>query len=71
MKIVSINALPLHVGERVQLNGWLTGIRSSGKIAFLQLRDGSGFVQGVLARNEVDEATFDLARSRRRRPSPS
>ncbi|HRP47721.1 MAG TPA: OB-fold nucleic acid binding domain-containing protein, partial [Trueperaceae bacterium] len=63
MKIVSINALPLHVGERVQLNGWLTGIRSSGKIAFLQLRDGSGFVQGVLARNEVDEATFDLARS--------
>lgn len=63
MKIVSIQALPQYVGERVQLNGWLTGIRSSGKIAFLQVRDGSGFVQGVLARNEVDEATFDLARS--------
>ncbi|HNQ99725.1 MAG TPA: OB-fold nucleic acid binding domain-containing protein, partial [Trueperaceae bacterium] len=63
MRIVSIEELPRHVGERVQVNGWLTGLRSSGKIAFLQLRDGSGFVQGVLAKNEVDEATFELARS--------
>lgn len=63
MRIVSINALPRHVGERVQVNGWLTGIRSSGKIAFLQLRDGTGFVQGVLTRNDVDEETFELARA--------
>ncbi len=63
MRIVTIESLPQHIGERVQLNGWLTGIRSSGKIAFLQLRDGSGFVQGVLAKNDVDEQTFELARS--------
>ncbi|MCC6310597.1 MAG: asparagine--tRNA ligase [Trueperaceae bacterium] len=63
MRIVSIEELPRHVGERVQVNGWLTGLRSSGKIAFLQLRDGSGYVQGVLVKSEVDEATFELARS--------
>ncbi len=63
MRIVSIEELPRHVGERVQVNGWLTGLRSSGKIAFLQLRDGSGYVQGVLVKSEVDEAVFELARS--------
>lgn len=63
MRTVIIEALPGLVGERVQVNGWLTGIRSSGKIAFLQLRDGSGFVQGVLARGDADDATFELARS--------
>lgn len=51
------------MGETVTLQGWLAGSRSSGKIAFLQLRDGSGFVQGVVAKNDVDEETFKLARS--------
>ena len=58
----SIDALSRHIGETVTVQGWLTGLRSSGKIAFLQLRDGSGFVQGVVVKNEVDEATFALAR---------
>lgn len=61
--LVSIAKLPEHVGETVTVEGWLTGLRSSGKIAFLQLRDGSGFVQGVLAKNDVDEAIFSRARS--------
>ena len=61
--VVSIQNLKEHLGEKVTVQGWLAGSRSSGKIAFLQLRDGSGFVQGVLAKNDVDEETFKLARS--------
>ena len=61
--VVPIQNLKNHLGEQVTVQGWLAGSRSSGKIAFLQLRDGSGFVQGVLAKNEVDEDTFKLARS--------
>ena len=61
--VVPIQNLKEHLGESVTIQGWLAGSRSSGKIAFLQLRDGSGFVQGVLAKNDVDEETFKLARS--------
>src|SRR5690606_16862950 len=51
------------IGENVRLQGWLTGSRSSGKIAFLQLRDGTGFVQGVLVRNNVSDDTWAVAKS--------
>ena len=63
MPQVYIEALPDHKGHTITLHAWLTGSRSSGKIAFLQLRDGSGFVQGVIVKNEVDEALFDLAKT--------
>ena len=61
--IVSIEHLKNHIGVAVTVQGWLAGSRTGGKIAFLQLRDGSGFVQGVLAKTDVDEDTFRLARS--------
>ncbi len=61
--VVSIEHLQQHIGETVDVQGWLAGSRSSGKIAFLGLRDGSGFVQGVLAKTDVDEETFRIARS--------
>jgi len=48
------------VGREVTLKGWLYNKRSSGKIHFLQIRDGTGIIQGVMARNEVDEKTFEL-----------
>lgn len=51
-----------HIGQEVAINGWLAGSRSSGKIAFLQLRDGSGFVQAVIARHDVSEEIFELAK---------
>jgi asparaginyl-tRNA synthetase len=62
MDAVRIADLSLHVGATVELRGWLTGSRSSGKIAFLQLRDGSGFVQAVLSRADAGEDAFALAR---------
>jgi asparaginyl-tRNA synthetase len=49
------------VGETVVIGSWLQGKRSSGKIQFLKLRDGSGFIQGVLAKSDVDEETWTAA----------
>jgi asparaginyl-tRNA synthetase len=61
MQSTTIGELGSHIGSEAEVSGWLTGLRSSGKIAFLQLRDGSGFVQGVLVRNEVGEELFERA----------
>lgn len=52
MKIIGIIDIPKHVGEKVRIRGWLFNKRSSGKIHFLHIRDGSGTVQCVL--NEGD-----------------
>lgn len=48
-----IEQLANHEGEEVVLRGWLYNIRSSGKILFPQLRDGTGIVQCVILRNSV------------------
>ena len=57
-----INQLKGHVGEEVTLKGWLYNTRSSGKLVFLQIRDGSGIVQGVVFKGN-DEAVFEKAKS--------
>jgi asparaginyl-tRNA synthetase len=49
------------VGKEVTVHGWAHNVRSSGSIAFLQLRDGSGFTQAVVAKPAVDEATWEAA----------
>ncbi len=51
-----------HVDEKVKIGAWLTNKRSSGKIAFLQLRDGSAFFQGVVVKSQVSETVFELAK---------
>jgi asparaginyl-tRNA synthetase len=56
--LATISRLKSHVGEVVGLRGWVYNLRSSGKINFIILRDGTGFVQCVAALGEVDEATF-------------
>jgi asparaginyl-tRNA synthetase len=55
-----IGDLSKHVGEEVTLRGWLSNKRSSGKIQFLILRDGTGLCQCVVMKNAVDEATYTL-----------
>lgn len=62
---VSIKDLPSHVEETVVIRGWLYNLRSSGKIHFLQLRDGSGTVQGVMVKQEVSEDLFAEAKGLR------
>src|SRR5205809_7755758 len=58
MAAVRISELRGHVGETVTLRGWVVTTRSSGKIAFVVLRDGTGSVQGVLSKKEVSEDTW-------------
>ena len=59
---VSIATISGFEDQEVSINGWLYNSRGSGKIAFLQLRDGSGIVQCVIAKAEHDEALFQRAR---------
>ncbi len=48
-----INELSAHVGTVVTVRGWVTHLRSSGKIAFIVMRDGTGIMQAVLVKNAV------------------
>jgi asparaginyl-tRNA synthetase len=56
-----INELKNHVGEEVTLKGWLYNARSSGKLVFLQLRDGMGIVQCVVFKGNSEEV-FERAK---------
>jgi len=58
MTAVEISGLRAHVGETVTVRGWVVTTRSSGKIAFVVVRDGSGTVQGVLSKKEVPASTW-------------
>ena len=62
MKQTYINQLKDHIGEEVTLKGWLYNSRSSGKLVFLQLRDGTGIVQCVVFKGN-DEEVFERAKS--------
>ncbi|MFQ6674246.1 MAG: asparagine--tRNA ligase [Fidelibacterota bacterium] len=52
--------LPELVNQEVTLHGWVYHKRSSGKIWFLILRDGTGYAQCVVARGSVSEQVFNL-----------
>lgn len=66
MKTISINEVEQYPGEEVSIKGWLYNRRSSGGIQFLQIRDGTGIIQGVLKEDSVGselfERTLDLKR---------
>jgi asparaginyl-tRNA synthetase len=52
-----------HVGEPVEIAGWLYNLRKSGKIVFPLLRDGTGTIQAVAVKANVDEATFEAIKN--------
>ncbi|WP_439426087.1 asparagine--tRNA ligase [Oenococcus alcoholitolerans] len=60
-KLIRIEDAADNVGRDVKIGCWLRVKRGSGKIVFLQLRDGTGFMQGVVVKQEVDADTFDIA----------
>jgi len=62
MDWIYIAQLRKHVGEDVEVRGWLRRKRSSGKIHFLSLRDGTGFVQGIVEKSSVPEELFNIAK---------
>ncbi|MCP9312319.1 asparagine--tRNA ligase [Liquorilactobacillus satsumensis] len=69
METISIIDASKHVDEEVRIGVWLTNKRSSGKIAFLQLRDGTAFFQGVVVKSNVSAAVFALAKEVRQEES--
>jgi asparaginyl-tRNA synthetase len=63
MKKITIAEMAKYNGQTIKLGAWVANKRSSGKIAFLQLRDGSGFVQAVVVKAEVGDELFAAAKS--------
>ena len=58
--MTEIRHLSEHVGKTVTVQGWVEATRGHGKVAFLTVRDGTGLVQGVLVRSQVDDETWGL-----------
>jgi asparaginyl-tRNA synthetase len=56
---VEVRHLGRHVDQEVEVTGWVQTTRLHGKIGFAVVRDGTGIVQCVVARKEVDEATWE------------
>ncbi len=59
MPVVTIEDLSQHVGATVELRGWVHNRTSKGKLHFVILRDGTGFVQCVLKKNVVGDELFE------------
>lgn len=68
-ELISIKDSPKYVGQEVRMHVWLTDKRSSGKISFLQLRDGTAFFQGVIRKNNVSSEVFETAKNLRQEAS--
>ena len=68
-ELISIKDSAKHVDQEVKMHVWLTDKRSSGKIIFLQLRDGTAFFQGVVRKNDVSEEVFEAAKTLRQEAS--
>ncbi len=61
MSVVRVDEIGAHEGQTVTLRGWLAARRSSGKVHFLQVRDGAGTIQCVMGARDVPEETFAAA----------
>ena len=61
MKTVLTKDLKDHQGKEVSLKGWIYNIRSSGKLFFLQFRDGYGYIQAIVVQKEVNENVWKKA----------
>jgi asparaginyl-tRNA synthetase len=59
----SIRRIGTHEGEVVRVDGWLYNKRDKGKLSFLVLRDGSGYLQAVAFQPEVDPRVFEACRA--------
>ncbi len=63
IKQIHIDEAKNYVDQEVVIGAWLADKRSSGKISFLQLRDGTAFFQGVVVKSAVSEQIWELAKS--------
>jgi asparaginyl-tRNA synthetase len=61
MQVAEIGSIGKYIGEEVLLRGWVYNIRSSGKIYFVLVRDGTGIIQCIIERSSVSEELFATA----------
>lgn len=60
MKWILIKNIDKFVGKEITVKGWVYNVRSSGSIHFLQVRDGSGFIQATIVKSDVSAEVFLL-----------
>ena len=60
MDTVNIQNIEKYEGKIITIKGWVYSVRSIGKVWFLIIRDGTGLLQGVVVKNEVDSKIFEL-----------
>ncbi|MEP6571098.1 MAG: asparagine--tRNA ligase [Gemmatimonadota bacterium] len=63
MAFARIDELSKHSDQTATVRGWVVTTRSSGKIAFVVLRDGSGFLQAVISKKEVSDTVWERFQS--------
>lgn len=61
--MIYINQLSEYVDQPITLKGWVYNYRSSGSLVFIELRDGTGLTQCVVAKNDVSEESWEAASS--------
>ncbi|MCS7011281.1 MAG: OB-fold nucleic acid binding domain-containing protein, partial [Anaerolineales bacterium] len=59
MNLIRVEKIADYVGQQVTVRGWVYNRTDKGKLVFLLVRDGSGFVQCVAFKGDLDEETFD------------
>jgi len=67
--MTTIADLSNHIGQTVTLTAWLTDQSGKGKLQFLKLRDGTGFVQATVFKADVPEGIFEAAKRLRQEQS--
>ncbi|MCA9792734.1 MAG: asparagine--tRNA ligase [Candidatus Eremiobacteraeota bacterium] len=60
---VRIEDVGKHDGQIVEIPGWVNRLRSSGKLMFMQLRDGTGVIQGIINKKEVEPEVFTACKA--------
>ena len=61
--VSTIHEIGQHEGQTVTVRGWLYNLRESGKLLFPQIRDGSGVIQGIVAKNQVAPELFEAIKN--------
>ena len=57
--MIEIRKIQDYKDQEVEVGGWVFNFRSSGSIFFLQLRDGTGFIQAIVSKKEVDPKVWE------------
>ena len=59
MELVRVDQISKYIGKEIQLQGWVYNRTDKGKLSFLLVRDGSGFIQCVAFKGDLDEKLYD------------